>query len=185
MVNAVRKQIAAASLAVAFLSVSGPAARAMELTSPDFSNGARLTPAQVHTRCGGLNRSPALHWSGAPAGTRSLAVTLFDSDAGGGTGFWHWLVFDIPAGTLDLPENAGAGNGLPSGAEQAINDFGKSGYGGACPPPGSGVHHYEFTLYALGVQRVPFGADAKGTNLAAYLKGHALASASLAGIYSR
>jgi Raf kinase inhibitor-like YbhB/YbcL family protein len=155
------------------------------LTSPDIANGAKLSLAQVHARCGGQNRSPALRWSGAPANTRSFALTLFDPDAGGGAGFWHWLVFDVSSETTSLPEGAGGGSGLPRGAIQASNDFGDTGYGGACPPPGSGVHHYQFTLYALGTPQAPFGANATGAALAAYLKEHALASASLVATYSR
>jgi Raf kinase inhibitor-like YbhB/YbcL family protein len=185
MVNAVRNQITAASLALAFLLIACPAGQAMELTSPDFANGTKLSPAQVNSRCGGQNRSPALRWSGAPAGTRSFALTLFDPDAGGGAGFWHWLVLDIPAGTSALPEDVGSGNGLPSGTVQAANSFGEAGYGGACPPPGSGIHHYEFALYALGTARIPFNTYTNGIVLSAYLNGHAIATASLAGTYSR
>src|ERR1700690_1238018 len=98
MVNGVKEQIAAASLALVFLLIACSADQAMELTSPDFVNGAKLSLAQVNSRCGGPHRPPALRWSGVPAGTRSFALTLFDPDAGGGAGFWHWLVFDIPAG---------------------------------------------------------------------------------------
>jgi Raf kinase inhibitor-like YbhB/YbcL family protein len=159
--------------------------QAMELTSPEFANGATLALAQVNGRCGGENRSPALIWSGVPAGARSYALTLFDPDAGGGHGFWHWLVFDIPAGTSGLPGNAGAGNGLPGGAVEVANDFGDAGYGGPCPPPGSGTHHYEFTLYALGTGEVPFGPDANARDLAAWLKSHALATTRLTGLYRR
>jgi hypothetical protein len=185
MVSVVRYSAATAPLALAFLLISCLAGRAMELTSPEIANGAKLSIAQVHTRCGGQNRSPALRWSGAPAGTRSFAVTLFDPDAGGGAGFWHWLIYDVPAGTTELPDGASAGNGLPSGAEQAANDFGDTGYGGACPPPGSGVHHYEFTLYALGVPKLPLGINANGAAIAAYLKAHSLSTATLVGTYSR
>jgi Raf kinase inhibitor-like YbhB/YbcL family protein len=180
-----RKFLAAASLTLVTLLVTCTAALAMELTSPDITTGAKLSLAQVHTRCSGQNRSPALHWSSAPAGTRSFALTLFDPDAGGGAGFWHWLVFDIPGSAGGLPEGTSAGNGLPPGAVQASNDFGETGYGGACPPPGSGVHHYEFTLYALGTPRLSFGTDAKGTDISVWLKSHALATASLVGTYQR
>jgi hypothetical protein len=154
----------------------------MELASSDFTNGAMLSLAQVNSRCGGENRSPALAWSGAPGGTKSFALTLFDPDARGGRGFWHWLVFNIPAGTAALHEDAGAGNGLPAGAVQAANDFGEAGYGGACPPAGSGLHHYIFTLYAMGTPTV---SEAKGGALAANLKSHALATATLTGVYKR
>jgi Raf kinase inhibitor-like YbhB/YbcL family protein len=157
----------------------------MELRSPDLTNGARLSIAQVNSRCGGRNQSPAVAWSGAPAGTRSYALTLFDPDAGGGSGFWHWLVFNIPAATARLQEGAGSESGMPAGADQAMNDFRDSGYGGACPPPGSGTHHYELTLYAMGVAQLPSGTAANNTDLSAYLKSHALAKATLTGTYSR
>ncbi|MGH6876151.1 MAG: YbhB/YbcL family Raf kinase inhibitor-like protein [Rhizomicrobium sp.] len=157
----------------------------MVLTSPDFANGAMLGIAQVNNRCGGQNQSPALRWSGAPESTRSYALTLFDSDANSGRGFWHWLVTDIPTGAAGLSEGAGSGNGLPAGAVQEENDFGAAGYGGACPPPGSSPHHYEFTLYALNVATVPIGTETNDSELAAYLKAHALATAKLVGLYKR
>ena len=185
MVNTATRLTATASLAVTFLLISRPAGQAMELSSPDFTNGARLPPAQVHSQCGGQNRSPALRWSGAPSQARGFAATLFDPDAGNGAGFWHWLGFDIPANATGLPEGAGNGNGLPKGAEQAVNGFGDSGYGGACPPPGSGIHHYEFTVYALGTSQIPLGANADAAAVSAYLKEHALAAASLVATYSR
>jgi Raf kinase inhibitor-like YbhB/YbcL family protein len=185
MVSVVRYSTVTVPLTLGILAISCLAGRAMELTSPDIASGAKLSLAQVHTRCGGQNRSPALRWSGAPAGAQSFAVTLFDPDAGGGAGFWHWLIFDVPAGTTELPEGAGAGNRLPSGTEQAANDFGDSGYGGACPPSGSGVHHYEFTLYALGVPKASLDKNANGAAITAYLKAHSLTTATLVGTYSR
>lgn len=177
--------VATASMALAFLLISFPAGQAMELSSPDFANGTQLPLAQVHARCGGQNRSPALRWAGAPANTRSYALTLFDPDAGGGAGFWHWLLFDIPASANGLPEGAGSGSGLPKGAEQADNGFGESGYGGACPPSGSGTHHYAFTVYALGTAQIPLSANTDAVALSAYLKKHSLASASLVATYQR
>jgi hypothetical protein len=181
MVGAARGLLAAAIL----LLVSGVAAQALELTSTDFANGARLPLAQVNDRCGGENRSPALAWSGVPNGTRSFALTLFDPDAGGGRGFWHWLVFDIPAGSTGLREGAGSGTGLPAEAVQSANDFGKAAYGGACPPTGSGPHHYVFTLYALGTPNLSPGQQTRDGALAALLKSHALATATLTGVYER
>jgi Raf kinase inhibitor-like YbhB/YbcL family protein len=175
-----RKILLAAILVLA----TGPA-QAMRLSSAPFANAGRLALAQVDSRCGGSNRSPALEWSGAPQGARSYAITMFDPDAGGGRGFWHWLVFNIAAGAAGLPEGAGSGNGLPKGAMQAENDFGEAAYGGACPPPGSGIHHYEFTLYALDVPNAPFGAQANAADLSAWLKAHALATATLVGLYAR
>lgn len=176
-----RRSLAAASLVVAGL-VGTQAAGALELKSPDVTPGGSLSLAQVNSRCGGDNRSPALAWSGAPAGTKSFALTLFDPDARSGRGFWHWLVVDIPASAAGLPEGAGSGSGMPAGAGQGANDFGSAGYGGACPPPGSGAHHYEFTLYALGTPSVP---EARDGALSSYLKSHALATATLTGTYQR
>ena len=95
------------ALAAAALLFAAQAGQAMVLTSTDFSNGGQLALAQVNSRCGGQNRSPALGWTGAPAGTKSYALTLFDPDAGGGRGFWHWIVFDIPATATSLPSGAG------------------------------------------------------------------------------
>ena len=173
------------TLLAAILVLATGSAHAMQLGSPAFANGGRLALAQVNNRCGGSNRSPALEWSGAPPGARSYALTLFDPDAGGGRGFWHWLVFNIAAGVTGSPEGAGGGTGLPQGAMQAENDFGEVAYGGACPPPGSGVHHYEFTLYALGVPNAPFDTHANGADMSAWLKTHALAATTLVGVYSR
>ncbi|MGH6888241.1 MAG: YbhB/YbcL family Raf kinase inhibitor-like protein [Rhizomicrobium sp.] len=182
MVTIPRKSIATATLAVSALLASCLGGVAMELTSPDVANGKMLSLAQVNSRCGGENRSPAMAWSGAPAGTKSFALTLFDPDARGGRGFWHWLMIDIPAGSAGLREGAGSGAGLPAGAVQSANDFGETGYGGACPPPGSRAHHYVFTLYAMGTPKVP---ETGAGTLAVYLKSHALAAATLAGLYKR
>jgi Raf kinase inhibitor-like YbhB/YbcL family protein len=185
MVKSVRPLPIGTALATAALLLSCPAAQAMELASPEFTNGATLAIAQVNSRCGGGNVSPPLNWSGAPAGTRSYALTLFDSDANHGRGFWHWLVIDIPVAASGLPSRAGSGTGLPAGALQEENDFGDSAYDGPCPPPGSGPHHYEFTLYALSTTSVPPDPQTKGAALAAWLKSHALATAILTGTYRR
>ncbi|MGD0192717.1 MAG: YbhB/YbcL family Raf kinase inhibitor-like protein [Rhizomicrobium sp.] len=163
--------------------VAGTGAHAMELTSSNVANGALLSTDQVKDSCGGKNISPALSWSDAPAATKSFAVTAFDPDAHGG--WWHWAVVNIPASIRSLPASAGSGSGLPAGAVQAENDFGDFGYGGACPPPGSGQHHYEFTVWALPAPSVPLAKDAKAEDVADYLKSHAVAHAGVVGIYER
>jgi Raf kinase inhibitor-like YbhB/YbcL family protein len=185
MVTAAHNPLFSAALAGAPLLIWSPAAQALEVRSPQFTDGASLALAQVNSRCGGQNESPALNWSGAPAGTRSYALTVFDSDANHGHGFWHWLVVDIPAAVPGLPAGAGSGAGLPAGAQQAENDFGDSAYDGPCPPSGSGVHHYEFTLYALSSASVPLSPEIKDAALAAWLKSRALATATLVGLYKR
>jgi len=154
-------------------------ALAMELTSPQIAPGSTLALAQVHSDCGGSNISPALSWSGAPAGTRSFAVTVYDPDASGG--WWHWIVYNISAATSGLP----AGGPLPAGARAGKNDFGSAGYGGACPPPGSGAHHYQFTVWALGTPTLRVEGAAKGETVGPYLSAHALAHATLVATYER
>jgi Raf kinase inhibitor-like YbhB/YbcL family protein len=158
-------------------------AHAMDVASTNMANGASLSLDQVKNECGGKNISPALAWSGAPPATQSFAVTAFDPDAHGG--WWHWAVVDIPASVQSLPAGAGGGTGLPQGAVQGENDFGDASYGGACPPPGSGPHRYEFTVWALPVASVPLAANAKSEDIATYLKAHAIAQAQLVAIYER
>jgi Raf kinase inhibitor-like YbhB/YbcL family protein len=158
-------------------------AHAMQVSSSNVTNGALLAADQVKDGCGGRNISPSLSWSGAPPATKSFAVTAFDPDARGG--WWHWVVVNIPASVQSLPPSAGNGRGLPQGAIQAENDFGDASYGGACPPPGSGEHHYEFTVWALPGDRVPLDPNAKAEDVAAYLKAHAVAHAEVVGVYER
>lgn len=128
---------------------------------------------------GGQDLSPQLSWSGAPAGTRSYAVTVYDPDAPTGSGFWHWAVTGIPAGTTSLPEGAGdeAGSGLPSGAIQLSNDGGSARFLGAAPPAGHGTHRYFITVHALDTEDLGVGATATpaflGFNIASHILGRA------------
>lgn len=163
-----------------------PAAEAMSLSSPQIADGRPVPQNQVYGRCRGGNVSPALSWSGAPDGTESFAVTVFDPDAGG-DGWWHWIVFAIPADRQGLARGAGdAERGeLPDGAMQGTNDFGDVGYGGPCPPAGDRPHRYRFTVWALDTAKPPFGPDATGGTVGPWLKRHALASATLTARYGR
>jgi Raf kinase inhibitor-like YbhB/YbcL family protein len=155
--------------------------QAMQLASPDFANGGALALSQV--KCGGGNVSPALNWSGEPASTKSFAVTVFDRDAHGG--WWHWIVFDIPATTHALASGAGSGSDLPQGAVEGSNDFHEPSYDGPCPPPGSGEHHYEFTLWALPIAHAPLDANATGGQVLDYLQSRATVRTWLVGTYER
>ena len=148
------------------------------LSSPTLPDGATVPIEHVYNGYGyqGQNRSPALAWRGAPAGTKSFAITCYDPDAPHPGGWWHWFVFDLPAATTSLPENASV-HGLPPGAIQSITDFGPPGYGGPAPPPGP-VHRYIFTVYALKVEKLGLGANDKMTAVDAAIKRQALASAS-------
>lgn len=135
------------------------------LTSPELSPGGRFETRHVFNGfgCSGGNTSPALRWRGVPAGTHSLALTVYDPDAPTGSGWWHWVMFDIPATTPGLAAGAGnpAAGKAPKGAIQTGTDFGKPGFGGPCPPAGDKPHRYVFTLYALKVDKL--GVDPAST----------------------
>jgi Raf kinase inhibitor-like YbhB/YbcL family protein len=151
------------------------------LETSAFENGARI-PARYG--CEGRNVSPPLGWRGAPAETKSFALICEDPDAPGGM-FYHWAIFDIPAGRSGLPEGyRPAVDGC--GPVEAINGFGQRGYAGPCPPKGHGVHHYRFGLVALDVERLPLEAgSARCTTVAQLADVHALGSAEIVGIYER
>lgn len=109
--------------------------------------------------CTGANRSPEIVWSGAPAETRSFAVSVYDPDAPTGSGWWHWVVADLPPTTTRLAAGSGTPErALPAGAVQIRTDYGKTGWGGPCPPVGE-VHRYVVTVSALKVDRLPLPAD--------------------------
>jgi Raf kinase inhibitor-like YbhB/YbcL family protein len=132
-----------------------PRVPALQISSHDIEDGAELKREHHASAMGmtGDDLSPQLRWSGAPAETASYAVTCFDPDAPTGSGFWHWVLFDIPASVTELPRGAGSGEmrGLPRGAIHARNDAGGLGYFGAAPPEGHGEHRYVFAVHALGI----------------------------------
>ncbi len=180
------KYSVAAALAVALFS-SGQAF-ALELTSKDVKDGGTLKVEQVANvfGCKGGNVSPALNWTGAPEGTKSFAVTLYDPDAPTGSGWWHWTVVNIPASTNSLPAGASSndGAGLPSGSIQGRTDYGFSSFGGACPPPGA-AHRYVLTITALKVEKLDLDKDASGALVGFNVNANALASASITATYSQ
>jgi Raf kinase inhibitor-like YbhB/YbcL family protein len=176
-------------LAMAFGVAATPALAEFKLASTDVKSGSPMAAAQVFNGfgCTGQNISPALSWSGEPAGTQSFAITMFDSDAPTGSGWWHWVVFNIPASVHSLPAGAGADSGkdLPAGVIQGRNDFGFSFYGGPCPPLGAHAHHYEITVYALKVPKLDLDASASGAKVGFELHANELESAMIAGRYGR
>jgi len=159
--------------------VTGTSASAMELTSPDLAQGGKVPLSAVYTRCGGSNISPAFAWAGAPASTRSFVITLIDQDVK--PALWsHWIVVDVPAGTTRFEQGAA----LPSGARALTSDFGDAHFDGPCPPPGSGVHHYRLSVWAMPeAHEAPDNRSAAA--LSAWLKSRALASASLTTYFER
>src|SRR5436853_2812642 len=139
---------------------------ALTLTSNSFKEGATLGMEHILSAdygfgCGGGNKSPHLSWSGAPAGTKSFALSLFDPDAPTGSGFWHWVVVNIPANVSELKLDAGnpASGKLPAGAVQLRNDVSTREYAGPCPPEGDHPHRYFFTVFAVGVDQLQVNAD--------------------------
>jgi Raf kinase inhibitor-like YbhB/YbcL family protein len=178
-----RRLFAAVTFFAAALIATTAAACAggFSLSANALHEGGPIPRLYVYDGCNGLNRSPELSWSGLPAGTKSFAVTVFDPDAPQAGGWWHWVVYDIPATTRGLPENASA-KALPQNAKQTQNDFGTPGYGGPCPPPGK-VHRYVFTVYALKV--VQLAVNGPPAKTAEAIRRNALASASLTARYGR
>jgi len=158
------------------------------LTSTDFTDGGKIANAQVFngSGCKGGNVSPALAWSGAPAGTKSFALMVHDPDAPTGSGWWHWIAYNIPAGTNALPAGAGEPqkNLMPAGVIQGRSDYGTTGYGGPCPPPGK-PHHYHFRLYALKVTKLEVPADASPALIGFNVRAQQLGVAELTGLYGR
>jgi Raf kinase inhibitor-like YbhB/YbcL family protein len=149
----------------------------LQLTSSAFTAGAAI-PAR-HT-CNGQDQSPPLRWSGVPAAAESLALICEDPDAPGGT-FYHWGLYDLPAGLGSLGEGAS----MPKGAKAVHNDFGSIGYRGPCPPKGHGTHHYHFRLFAVSKPHLTVPASAGCKELLAVLRAHIVASAELVGTFAR
>jgi len=160
----------------------------LTVTSTNISPGGKIADAQVYNSfgCKGGNVSPELSWSSAPAGAKSFAILMHDPDAPTGSGWWHWVVYNIPANVSSLP--AGAGDPkkslLPSGALEGRTDFGDPGYGGPCPPPGK-PHRYYVRVYALKVEKLEVPADATAAFVAFSVRMHTLATAELMGTYGR
>jgi hypothetical protein len=178
---------AVAALALALVSPALAAGK-LTLTSADVKPGAMLTDQQVFDGfgCSGANVSPQLSWKDPPAGTRSFVLTVYDPDAPTGSGWWHWVVYDIPATARELPRGAGSGKGgLPEGAKQGRTDFGAPGFGGACPPPGDKPHRYVFTIHALKVDRLDVPADASPALIGFMTRASALGSATFTARYAR
>ena len=137
--------------------------------------------------CTGENKSPELSWTNPPEGTKSFAITMYDPDAPTGSGWWHWVVFDIPADVQQLVENAGnlKLNLAPKGSIQSMTDYGQAGYGGPCPPEGHGFHQYIITIHALKVDKLGLDKTTNPAVVGYYIGNNTLAKASIVAYYER
>lgn len=153
------------------------------LSSSDLKG--QLTNKEVFSGfgCSGENISPELSWKDAPKGTKSFAVTVYDPDAPTGSGWWHWVVFDISKDKFTLP--SGFGNSESKDVIQSMTDFGKTGFGGACPPKGDKAHRYIFTVHALDIETISLDKNSNPALVGYYLNAHSLAKASLISYYGR
>ncbi|MEP7161465.1 MAG: YbhB/YbcL family Raf kinase inhibitor-like protein [Dermatophilaceae bacterium] len=149
----------------------------------DFADGAMLPDAQVYAAG---NTSPRLRWSGAPAGTKSYAVSCYDPDAPTPSGFWHWFVVNVPGSVTELAEGAGAapGTALPEGASHLGNDFGTRDFGGAAPPPGDRAHRYMFAVTALDVERLDVEPDTAPAKASFLMLSHVIGRGIVTGMYA-
>ncbi len=184
-------RIPLAMWAASSIAAAAPVAQAatFTLSSPTIKPNATLTDAQVFNGfgCTGKNISPALKWSGAPKDTKSYAITVYDPDAPTGSGWWHWVVINLPATTTELPEGAGAADSkvLPAGAMQGRTDFGAPGFGGACPPKGDQPHRYVFTVYALKTDKLEVPSDASAALIGFMINANKLRAATFTAKYGR
>jgi Raf kinase inhibitor-like YbhB/YbcL family protein len=176
--------------AAAFTGAANAQAEDFTLSSPSFAAGQAIPQPFAFNGfgCTGNNTSPALSWKNPPAGTKSFAVMVHDPDAPtGGAGFWHWAVINLPATATGLPEGAGneASTALPAGARQINSDFGTPVWGGPCPPVGDKAHRYNFTVYALKVEKLELPANATASLTGFMVNGNAVGKAQLTGLYGR
>jgi Raf kinase inhibitor-like YbhB/YbcL family protein len=177
------------ALCVASLPFAAFAADPFTLQSAEVKPNSTITEAQVYSGfgCEGGNVSPSLSWKNAPAGTKSFAITVYDPDAPTGSGWWHWVMFNIPATVTSLAAGVGnpASGETPKGAVQSKTDFGKPGYGGPCPPKGDKPHRYVFTVYALKVDKIDADENASGALVGYMLNANKLGETTFTAMYGR
>jgi len=177
------------TLGVALLACTPLAAESFTLESAEIKPASTIAEAQVFKGfgCDGGNISPSLSWKNAPAGTKSFAVTVYDPDAPTGSGWWHWVIFNIPASVTSLPRGIGnpASGQTPKGAVQSRTDYGKPGYGGPCPPQGDKPHRYIFTVYALKVDKIDADENSSAALVGFMINANRLDKASFTATYGR
>jgi len=181
------KRIMLLSSLIVLLCVTIVTAQDFTLKSDDM--GGQLTIENVYSGfgCTGKNISPELKWVHAPKNAKSFALTVYDPDAPTGSGWWHWVIFNIPSDVTELKADAGdiQKKIVPAGSIQSMTDYGKPGFGGACPPVGDKPHRYVFTVFALDVAKLDLDEKAGPALVGFMLNAHAIAKASLISYYGR
>lgn len=170
-----------------FMSTFSIAQGTFTLQSKDIGGQATMTEEFDGFGCTGKNTSPQLSWENAPEGTKSFAITMYDPDAPTGSGWWHWVVFDIPSNTNEFVTNAGnvSAKLVPEKVIQSITDYGSKGYGGPCPPEGHGLHEYIITVHALSTETLGLDENTNAAVVGYYLGNNTIAKASIVVYYSR
>lgn len=170
-----------------FLATSMYAQKTFTLSSKDLGGQATKTEEFGGFGCTGKNQSPQLSWANAPEGTKSFAITMYDPDAPTGSGWWHWVVFDVPNNVNELVTNAGniSLNLAPKGTIQSVTNYGVAGYGGPCPPENHGLHQYIINVYALKTDKLGLDATTNPAVVGYYLWMNTLAKASIVTYYQR
>ena len=159
----------------------------LKLSSDSFIDGDYLSDRHALSSdfgfgCGGSNLSPELHWDGVPDGTDSFALTCYDPDAPTGSGFWHWVIVNIPPDVRSIAEGIKV---LPDGTIETRTDFGQPGYGGPCPPEGDHPHRYVFTLFCLSTASLSVESDTSAAVVGFMLNFNTIEKSTLMGLYKR
>ncbi|AEF55966.1 YbhB/YbcL family Raf kinase inhibitor-like protein [Marinomonas posidonica] len=176
-----KKSVIMTGLMGSLLSMAG---QAFELTSQDIQEGHKLPKSFEFNGfgCSGENKSPQLEWSSVPTGTKSFAITVYDPDAPSGSGWWHWSAFNIPASVTSLPQGADL---TKLGATELKSDYGSTGFGGVCPPKGDNMHRYQFTVWALPVEKLDLNARVSAALAGFTVRSLAIDKAVLVAPYNR
>ena len=172
-------------LTLSLLAATTMMADTFTLSSNDLQGQLTTTQEFDGFGCSGANQSPALHWTNAPKGTKSFALTMYDADAPTGSGWWHWMIVNIPATSKQIASNASAKHLLPKGAIETMTDYGSAAFGGACPPRGDKAHNYTVTLYALDIEKLDLEAKSDSALVGYMINSHTIQKTSIVSYYSR